>query len=380
MNASAGSLIGPVMDVAMARERLMQFQQFVKEYLVEGEDFGTIPSTPKPTLYKPGADKLCELYGLADEYEVTQRTEDFDKGLFDYEVKCILVRKPEMTLVSSGLGSCNSYETKYRWRDSKRQCPACGKDAMIKGKEEYGGGWLCFAKKGGCGAKFGDNDTAITGQVVGRTQNEDVADIKNTILKMALKRAKISAVLSATRSSGVFTQDLEDIPKWEPPAQLAEGAISHQPASASATPAPAQPPAQRPAASPEPSQEQKRDPQQYPYAILAGTTLTCTPLTITEKTRTVPKTEENPEGTQPYIFVHFKGNVNSIDFPPTSEFSCFDTGLFEAIRAGLNQECQFKVEVKEKAGKMYINVKDAMWIDNAKYVEGKPVNMDAEPA
>ena len=380
VNASAGSLIGPVMDVAMARERLMQFQQFVKEYLVEGEDFGTIPSTPKPTLYKPGADKLCELYGLADEYEVTQRTEAFDKGLFDYEVKCILVRKPEMTLVSSGLGSCNSYETKYRWRDSKRQCPACGKDAMIKGKEEYGGGWLCFAKKGGCGAKFGDNDTAITGQVVGRTQNEDVADIKNTILKMALKRAKISAVLSATRSSGVFTQDLEDIPKWEPPAQLAEGAISHQPASASATPAPAQPPAQRPAASPEPSQEQKRDPQQYPYAILAGTTLTCTPLTITEKTRTVPKTEENPEGTQPYIFVHFKGNVNSIDFPPTSEFSCFDTGLFEAIRAGLKQECQFKVEVKEKAGKMYINVKDAMWIDNAKYVEGKPVNMDAEPA
>ena len=156
--------------------------------------------------------------------------------------------------------------------------------------------------------------------------------------------------------------------------------VAQKPASASATPAPAQSPPQRPAASPEPSQEQKRDPQQYPYAILAGTTLTCTPLTITEKTRTVPKTEENPEGTQPYIFVHFKGNVNSIDFPPTSAFSCFDTGLFEAIRAGLKQECQFKVEVKEKAGKMYINVKDAMWIDNAKYVEGKPVNMDAEPA
>jgi hypothetical protein len=126
--------------------------------------------------------------------------------------------------------------------------------------------------------------------------------------------------------------------------------------------------------------KQEHDPQQYPYAILAGTTLTCTPLTITEKTRNVPKTEENPEGTQPYIFVYFKGNVNSKDFPPTSEFSCFDTGLFEAIRAGLKQECQFKVEVKEKAGKMYINVKDAMWIDNAKYVEGKPVNMDAEPA
>jgi hypothetical protein len=115
--------------------------------------------------------------------------------------------------------------------------------------------------------------------------------------------------------------------------------------------------------------KQEHDPQQYPYAILAGTTLTCTPLTITEKKRNIL------EGTQPYIFVLFKGNVKTV-----SEFSCFDTGLFEAIRAGLNHECQFKVEVKEKAGKMYINVKDAMWIDNIKYVEGKPVNMDAEPA
>jgi hypothetical protein len=122
--------------------------------------------------------------------------------------------------------------------------------------------------------------------------------------------------------------------------------------------------------------KQEHDPQQYPYAILAGTTLTCTPLTITEKTRNVRKTEENPEGTQPYIFVYFKGNVKTI-----SEFSCFDTGLFEAIRAGLNHECQFKVEVKDgNDGKTHINVKDAMWIDNAKYVEGKPVNMDAEPA
>jgi hypothetical protein len=111
------------------------------------------------------------------------------------------------------------------------------------------------------------------------------------------------------------------------------------------------------------------DPQQYPYAILAGTTLTCTPLTITEKKRTVPKTETNPEGTQPYIFVYFKGNVKTV-----SEFSCFDTGLFEAIRAGLNHECQFQVEVKDdKNGKMRINVKDALYIDGDKYVGGKPV-------
>jgi hypothetical protein len=34
-------------------------------------------------------------------------------------------------------------------------CPVCGVvGAIIKGKPEYGGGWLCFQKKGGCGAKF----------------------------------------------------------------------------------------------------------------------------------------------------------------------------------------------------------------------------------
>jgi hypothetical protein len=36
-------------------------------------------------------------------------------------------------------------------------CPACGKDrAVMAGKAEYGGGWLCFKKKGGCGHKWQD--------------------------------------------------------------------------------------------------------------------------------------------------------------------------------------------------------------------------------
>lgn len=205
-------LLSPVIDVSLARQRLQEFQAFVRDYLVEGEDFGRIPGAPKPTLLKPGADKLCELYGLADDYEFVERVENFDKGLFDYTIKCILTDRRRGILVSSGLGSCNSLEQKYRWRDSKRVCPQCGKDTIIKGKAEYGGGWLCFAKKGGCGAKFSETDESITGQPVGRTLNEDIADLKNTILKMAKKRAKVDATLSATRSSGVFTQDIEDMP------------------------------------------------------------------------------------------------------------------------------------------------------------------------
>ena len=204
-------VLSPVMNIEVAKKRLADFQEFVRGYLVEGEDFGTIPGTAKPTLLKPGADKLCELYGLSDDYETLTQVEKFeaDPPLFDYTIKCILKRGDR--LVATGLGSCNSYEGKYKWRDAQRICPNCQKPCIIKGKQEYGGGWLCFGKKGGCGAKFDEGDPAIEEQKVGRVPNDDIATIKNTILKMAKKRAKIDATLGATRSSGIFTQDMEDI-------------------------------------------------------------------------------------------------------------------------------------------------------------------------
>jgi hypothetical protein len=219
----------PVMDLATAKKRLEEFQQFVKFYLREGEDYGVIPGTRQDTLLKPGADKLCELYGMADTYPETRirRTEDWDKGLFDYEITCVLVRRSTGEVIGEGMGSCNSYESKYRWRDGKRKCPNCQKETIIKGKEEYGGGWLCFKKQGGCGAKFDENYPPIVRQTVGRTENPDIADVKNTILKMAKKRAKIDAVIAATRSSGIFTQDMEDIA--EPPAPAPAAAPAPEP-------------------------------------------------------------------------------------------------------------------------------------------------------
>lgn len=212
---TAELMLMPVMDLQLAKARLAEFQQFVGEYMKKGEDYGEIPGIEKPSLFQPGADKLSELYGLAPTFpdERTIRNVDWSMTppLFDYEVTCVLLSKRTGMVVSEGKGSCSSYEAKYRWRDSKRTCTSCGQATIIKGKAEYGGGWLCWAKKGGCGAKYAEGDQSIEGQPVGRIPNEDIADIKNTILKMAQKRAKIAAVLCATRSSGVFTQDVEDM-------------------------------------------------------------------------------------------------------------------------------------------------------------------------
>lgn len=207
-------MLTPAFDLETAQSRLAELQKFVEFYMKDGEDFGVIPGTAKPTLYKSGADKLCDIYALADKYRVTNRTEDWDRNLFDYEVECSLISKRTGQLVATGLGSCNSYEGKYRWREAKRKCPQCGKETIIKGKAQYGGGYICWKKEGksdGCGAKFTDDDQSIIGQMIGKTENEDIPTLKNTLLKMAKKRAKVDAVLSATRSSGLFTQDMDDL-------------------------------------------------------------------------------------------------------------------------------------------------------------------------
>jgi hypothetical protein len=190
--------------------RITELQSFVHQYMVEGEDYGTIPGTPRPTLYKPGAEKLCDVYGFQRLFDVMNRVEDWDKGLFHYEVRAALIDARTGLVVAQGLGSANSKEARYRWRQSERKCLGCGQSAIIKGKAEYGGGWVCYKKKGGCGATYADDDPQITEQSVGRIENDDPFTLVNTLLKMAKKRALVDAVLSATRSSGLFTQDIED--------------------------------------------------------------------------------------------------------------------------------------------------------------------------
>jgi hypothetical protein len=215
----ASVALEPVMDVQRAKDRMAKLQEFCAHYLQEstdggndGGDYGVIPGAgKKKVLLKSGADKLCDVYGLADTYTILTQTNDFETGLFEYTIECRLQSKVDDSLVGSGLGSCSSFEAKYRFRGGGRTCPTCSKaDTIIKGKAEYGGGWICFTKKGGCGAKFKSGDQAIESQDVGRVENPDIIDSRNTVLKMAKKRAKIDAVIGVTRSSGIFTQDMED--------------------------------------------------------------------------------------------------------------------------------------------------------------------------
>jgi len=259
--------IMPVLDIDGAMARRQAVIEFTRRLMVEGRDYGKVPGTgDKPTLLKPGAEKLASLFGLTPYFDPIETIMDWTgdahggEPFFFIRYRCTL-RRGDMA-VGQGVGSCNSWEKKYRYRKGERTCPQCGQPAIIKGKAEYGGGWVCFAKRGGCGYKFRDDDPAILDQPAGQVKNPDAADVVNTIDKMAQKRALVAAVLIAVNASEMYTQDVEDYAadivegSWEPapPAQAAPSRSQHPP-----TPPP--PPALngKPAAQPAPVQQQTDD-------------------------------------------------------------------------------------------------------------------------
>jgi hypothetical protein len=205
----------PAMSIELAVERYGAVTEFVSRVLRRDVDYGVIPGTEKRTLLKPGAEKLTTFFGLSTRFQLLERVEDWageahgGEPFFYYLYRCQLYRGD--LLIAESDGSCNSRETKYRWREAQRQCPACSQAAIIKGREEYGGGWVCFKKRGGCGAKFRDGDEQIESQQTGRVFNPDIADQVNTIQKMSQKRALVGAVLLAVNASEFFTQDVEDM-------------------------------------------------------------------------------------------------------------------------------------------------------------------------
>ena len=205
----------PAMSIESAVERYNAVTEFVSRVLRKDVDYGVIPGTEKRTLLKPGAEKLTTFFGLSTRFELLERIEDWTgerhggEPFFYYLYRCRLFRGD--VLIAEGDASCNSREAKYRWREAQRACPACGVAAIIKGKEDFGGGWLCWKKKGGCGAKYPDGDQAIESQQTGRVFNPDIADQVNTIQKMSQKRSLVGAVLLAVNASEFFTQDVEDM-------------------------------------------------------------------------------------------------------------------------------------------------------------------------
>lgn len=157
-NTNALSIIDNVnlQQVSGTMQKIAQFQAVVQQTLKQNHDFGIVPGTGnKPTLLKPGAEKILMLLGLSSEYEIIEQVQDYDKGFFAYTVRCVLTKNG--LVITEGLGHCNSREKKYL------------------------------------------------------SEKQDIYMLGNTCLKMAKKRAQVDATLTVAALSEIFTQDLEDI-------------------------------------------------------------------------------------------------------------------------------------------------------------------------
>jgi ribosomal protein L37AE/L43A len=200
--------VTPTVKAAELVERLDVIREAAEKAMQRDVDFGVIPGTDKPTLYKPGAEKLGVLFQLD-----IQLANEKMWGPGDHLTvisRATVFHAPSGARLGFGEGVCTTRERKYAYRRQERTCPTCGAAAVIKGKAEYGGGWLCWKKRDGCGAKFADGAQEIEGQEVGEIDNPDLPDLWNTVVKMAEKRARIDAVLAVTGASALFTQDMED--------------------------------------------------------------------------------------------------------------------------------------------------------------------------
>jgi len=189
-----GSSQDMALRLADMETKLGLVHQFFKKVMEKDVDYGTIPGTPKPSLYKPGAEKLCELYNFAITIAEKDEEKDIKTGYYRVRIVVRLVHRATGTVVAEGIGEASSYESKYRYRwVYERDVPrGVDKDSLLS-KE--------FEGRNGPYYKY-------------RVENADLFDQWNTVLKMAKKRALVDATLSATRSSGIFSQAEDELDAW----------------------------------------------------------------------------------------------------------------------------------------------------------------------
>lgn len=146
--------------VQQSMGKIQQFQKVIQNTLVEGHDYGqAFFGAAKPSLLKPGAEKILMLLGLSSEYEIIEKVQDYEEGFFAYTVRCVLKKNGQ--IITEGLGHCNSREKKYE------------------------------------------------------SDKQDKYMLGNTCLKMAKKRAQVDAALTVGSLSDIFTQDLEDMAEFD---------------------------------------------------------------------------------------------------------------------------------------------------------------------
>lgn len=171
------------------RSNVNLIQDVMHSIMKKDTHYGTIPGCKQPTLYKAGSEVLLTTFRIAVSLQVDDlSTQDEIR----FRVHAIGTHQLSGIVVGEGIGECSSSEEKYKWR--KAICP-----------EEFDQTPEYLRR-----TKFSKYNGKVEKTQQVRTQP---ADLANTVLKMAKKRAQVDLTLTATAASDIFTQDIEDLPE-----------------------------------------------------------------------------------------------------------------------------------------------------------------------
>jgi len=203
------AVINNNMSVQSVKQQFDVVNDLYKQIMIQDEHFGKIPGTKKDTLFKAGAEKLNILFKLVPKIEKENKV-DLGNGHREIEMTIGLYHRETEKFWGQGTGSCSTMESKFRYRSGDNfevTEEAIPKDAKEK-KAEY--------RKQGYGMKKVDGVWAWVKYLSeDKVENPDIADVYNTVRKMAYKRALVSATITATGVSDIFTQDVEDFKQPE---------------------------------------------------------------------------------------------------------------------------------------------------------------------
>ncbi|MFH1731158.1 MAG: hypothetical protein ABIF82_05860 [Planctomycetota bacterium] len=179
---------GDTLTSAEIRAAVQLIQQVMQAVMKNGVHYGTIPGTDKPTLFKAGAEKILSTFRIGVDPVVE------DMSTPDEARYRVMARGFSITTgatVGGGIGEASSNEEKYKWRKA-----VCDEEWDETPEDRRRNVW-----------KRGQKPYQV------KQVRVNPADVANTVLKMAKKRAQIDLTLTATAASDVFAQDLEDLPE-----------------------------------------------------------------------------------------------------------------------------------------------------------------------
>lgn len=251
--AIASTGLQPALTLKESVDRYNRIVKFVSTILKPEKDYGIIPGTKKPTLYKPGAEKLATLFAFTPRFTIVEQKMDWENGLFYKSYRCSLYSR-DGVLIAESDGSANSWESRYRyrWVEEKEARRYIRLRQLCATFEEETEALEELMQKASsiCEFKFAIDRAETTGQygkpqeywetfrvaiengtakavfrkskdkewpayvipsVLYRIENETIFDAVNTIEKIAQKRAFVGTILIAVNASEFFTQDWDDV-------------------------------------------------------------------------------------------------------------------------------------------------------------------------